>query len=56
MNKKILEMIKKTIEIIGAPISAIALIWGKDISFYVSATTTFLLSLITYIEVFVKEK
>lgn len=54
-KKKLLEKIKKTIEIMGAPISAIALIWGKDISFYVSATVTFLLSLIAYIETFTKK-
>lgn len=56
MNKNFLEKIKKTIEIIGAPVSATALIWGKDISFYVSATVTFLLSLITYVETFTNKQ
>lgn len=54
--KEILEKVKKTIELLGAPVSAIALVWGKDISFYTTATVSVLIAIISYVEVFFKEE
>ncbi|GHV60750.1 hypothetical protein FACS1894195_0040 [Bacteroidia bacterium] len=50
-----LEKVKTSIEIAGAPATAIAAVWGYDIAGYVAATATFAISLITYIEYFLKK-
>jgi hypothetical protein len=52
----ILENVKKTIGLLTAPISAIIVLWfNKDVGLYVGATAGLIVSIIDYIELFIKE-
>ena len=49
-----IEKIKKTIEVLSAPIVAVAAIWGVDIAGVVAATVAFLISALTYAEFWIE--
>jgi hypothetical protein len=52
----ILEKVKKTISILTAPVIALVALWkGKDISLYIGATAALLISIIDYVELFIKK-
>jgi len=51
-----IEKIKKTLEMVAAPITAIASVWGLDVSAIVAATAAFLVSAVTYVEFWVNRK
>lgn len=55
-KKEILDKIIETIEYLTLPICGVASIWGFDISVYVSAGAGALVSVLSFIKLFVKEK
>lgn len=54
-TKEIIEKIKQSIEVAIVPVSAICGIWGLDIATYVAATGSLLISILTYVELFIKD-
>jgi hypothetical protein len=51
-----LERLKKTVSILTAPITALILLWyGKDESIITGATAGIIISIIDYVELFIKK-
>jgi hypothetical protein len=55
--KKVIEKIKATIEIITAPLAAVLLIWvGVDYTLYITASAGVIISILSYVEMFLNAK
>lgn len=53
---QILENVKKTINTLAAPAVAVGAIWGVDIAAFVGATAAVVISVLTYVQFFCKDK
>ena len=54
-KKDIIDKTIKTVEYLIAPVTAVASIWGLDIGLYISACSGMLVSILTFVKLFVKD-
>lgn len=55
LNKDTMEKIIKTINYIPVPVAALGLIWGFDVSLYVTAFCGILVSICEFVKLFLKD-
>lgn len=54
-NKEIIDRLIKTCEYLIVPVAGVAAIWGYDIAVYSTAFFGMLISILSFIELFVKD-
>lgn len=55
ITKDTIDKIKRTLEYILAPLCGVFLIWGLDYTVYITAGIGVLISILSFIELFIKE-
>lgn len=53
-KKEIIDKCIQTVEYLIAPVTGVASIWGLDIGLYISACSGMLVSILTFVKLFVK--
>lgn len=53
--KEIIDKVKQTIELLIAPATGIAAVWGIDIAAYVAGGASIVISVLEYAKLFIKE-
>ena len=54
--KEIIDKVKQTIELLIAPATGIAAVWGIDIAAYVAGGASIVISVLEYAKLFIKDK
>lgn len=55
MTKDVCDKIIKTVEYLAIPVATVASIWGFDISIYVTAGCGAIVSMLTFVRLFLKK-
>lgn len=53
---KVLDNIKKSVELLAVPVASVCAVWGFDIATYAAATATVIIAVLSYVQIFLPKE